>query len=130
MRNFALVSFVLFSAGAVAAGWAERSQREREGKAAAATGGDPKRGRAAIQKYGCVACHRIPGVDGPDANVGPSLERVASRVYLAGVLSNTPEDLMRWISDPPAVDPKTAMPKLNVAPGDLKDVAAYLYTLQ
>ena len=130
MKNFVIVVAVLGSAGAVAAGWAERSHREREGKAAAATGGDPKHGKAAILKYGCVSCHRIPGVDGPDANVGPSLERIAGRVYIAGVLSNSPKELMRWIADPPAVDPRTAMPKLDVAPDDLKHIACYLYTLQ
>jgi hypothetical protein len=48
-------------------------------------------------------------------------------MYIAGVLSNTPENLVRWIEDPPAVDPLTAMPNLGVAVPSARDMASYLY---
>ena len=62
-------------------------------------GGDPERGKAAIHRYGCGACHTIPGIAGHGANVGPPLSELAARVYLAGVLPNTPENLVRWLRD-------------------------------
>jgi hypothetical protein len=37
---------------------------------------------------------------------------------------------VKWIQDPPAVDDKTAMPKLGVKESDARDIASYLYTLR
>lgn len=51
-------------------------------------------------------------------------------MYLAGVLSNSPANLMRWIQDPPGVDSLTAMPDLGVTTPDARHIAAYLYTLR
>ncbi|WP_439621711.1 c-type cytochrome [Gemmata sp.] len=103
---------------------------ERQQYAASITGGDPARGRDAIGRRGCAACHTIPGVPGADANVGPPLTRVGSRVYLAGVLLNTPENMARWLRDPPAVDPRTAMPNVGATDDEVRDISAYLYTLR
>ena len=103
---------------------------ERFAKAAELTGGDPHKGQAAIRMHGCSSCHTIPGVDGADALVGPSLDHVASRGYIGGVLPNNPDNLIRWILDPPGVDPQTAMPNLRLSEQDARDIAGYLYTLK
>jgi cytochrome c1 len=89
-----------------------------------------KRGRAAIEQHGCVACHVIPGISNPGSHVGPSLERIGTRGYIAGVLANTPDNMLRWLRDPPAIDPRTAMPKIPMSEQETKDMAAYLYTLK
>lgn len=94
------------------------------------TPGDPQHGRAAIREYGCGSCHVIPGISGADGHTGPSLERIAKRVYLAGVLPNTPDDMARWIREPEVVDPRTAMPNMGVSESDARDITAYLYTLK
>jgi cytochrome c2 len=94
------------------------------------TGGEPERGRALIPKYGCEACHTIPGVEGADGTIGPTLGGIARRPDLAGRLPNTPENLMRWIRDPQGISPGTAMPNLHVTGQDVRDIAAYLYTLR
>jgi cytochrome c1 len=91
------------------------------------TGGDPLAGRELIRQFGCGACHRIPGVAGANATVAPPLSKIESRLYLAGRLTNTPENLVRWIRDPRAVEPKTAMPALGLDERQARDVAAYLY---
>ena len=104
------------------------SQVERN--AAAMTGGHPQRGRAVILKYGCNACHLIPGVPEARGLVGPSLEGIASRVYLAGEVNNTPQNLIRWIRDPQGIEPRTAMPNMGVTEQDGRDIAAFLYTLR
>jgi cytochrome c1 len=61
--------------------------------------------------------------------VGPSLQRFAGRAYVAGVVPNTADQLVRWIRSPHAVDGATAMPETGLSEQDARDVAAYLYTL-
>jgi putative membrane protein len=98
--------------------------------AAEMTGGTPMRGEAAIRSYGCQSCHSIPGIPGATALVGPPLAGIASRSYIAGVLSNTPDHMIEWLRNPPAIDSKTAMPNMKVTERDARDIAAYLYTLR
>ncbi|MEL6648628.1 MAG: hypothetical protein AAFQ05_13195, partial [Pseudomonadota bacterium] len=52
------------------------------------------------------------------------------RAYVAGVLPNEPGGLVRWLVDPVAHSPMTAMPDLGVTEADARDMAAYLYTLR
>lgn len=93
-------------------------------------GGDADRGPALMRSYGCHACHTIPGVAGADALVGPPLVHWSRRVYIAGRIANTPENLVRWIMDPRAIDERTAMPEMGVTESDARDIAAYLWTLE
>lgn len=51
---------------------------------------------------------------------------MGSRVYLAGVLPNTPENLVRWIYDPRGVSPRSAMPNTGVSEAEAREIAAYL----
>lgn len=92
--------------------------------------GDPQRGADLIVKYGCGTCHEIPGVDGADGLVGPPLSQIARRSYIAGELANSEDNMHRWIRDPQAVEPGTAMPDLGVTAQDAADITAYLYTLR
>lgn len=92
--------------------------------------GDAEHGKLLLRQYGCGACHRIPGVAVADGNVGPPLDRIAERVYLAGMLPNVPENMVRWILAPRAIDPLTGMPDLKVPEPHARDMAAYLYTLR
>jgi cytochrome c2 len=91
--------------------------------------GDPQRGRLALTQYACRACHQIPGVTGSDVHVGPSLKGLAGKRFIARDLPNTPANLARWIRDPHAIDPSTAMPALGVNETDARDIVAYLMTL-
>lgn len=93
-------------------------------------GGDPEAGPEAVRKYGCGACHVVPGVQGAEGRAAPPLSDFAERAFVAGILSNTPENLVEWIRFPTTVDPRTAMPDLGVSEGDARDIAAYLYTLR
>jgi cytochrome c len=93
------------------------------------TGGDPERGKQTIRQSGCPTCHTIPGVREAKGRIGPPLERFADRVYIAGVLPNTPDNLVAWIRNPPEIDPFTAMPASGLGEAEARGVAAYLYTL-
>jgi len=87
---------------------------------------DIQRGKLALTQYACQACHLIPGVTGPGTYVGPPLKDLALRKYIAGSLPNTADNLARWIRDPAALQPLTAMPQMNVTESDARDMAAYL----
>jgi cytochrome c2 len=105
-------------------------QRSAARDAAALTGGDPDRGRAIVAKYGCDTCHTIPGVRTAKARVGPPLDGVATRVYIAGHVPNTPGNMQDFIRYPHRHDPLTVMPEAGVTEQDARDLAAYLYTLR
>ena len=44
--------------------------------------------------------------------------------------NNGPDDLKRWIMDPPAVKPGTPMPKLGLTNDEATKIVAYLETLK
>jgi cytochrome c2 len=98
-------------------------------EAAPVSGGNPERGRKQIVQSGCGACHVIPGIRTARGQVGPPLRGFAHRTFIAGELPNRPANLVRWIQDPRAIEPKTAMPQLGLDEDQARDVAAYLYTL-
>jgi cytochrome c len=87
-------------------------------------------GRDKIRKYGCYTCHTIPGVEGANGLVGPPLWDIYNRVYIAGEVPNTPENITHWIQHPHSVEPNTAMPEMGVTDQDSRDIAAYLYGLR
>jgi cytochrome c2 len=93
-------------------------------------GASVKRGRQSLADFGCGSCHEIRGVTGAHGKVGPPLTGVADRSIIAGELANTPENMVRWIRDPVAIEPNTAMPNLHVIEPTARDMVAYLYTLR
>jgi cytochrome c2 len=97
---------------------------------APALGGDPEQGRLLLRQFACGGCHSIPGVANASGKVGPPLEHIAKRVYLAGVLPNTPENMAAFIREPAAFAPRTAMPDMGVTEAHVRDMVAYLYTLK
>lgn len=122
-----LLASILLLAVAGGAGYAYKRNQDRMARAVALTGGDPTQAEAHVLRYGCAGCHTIPGIRGPSGRVGPPLNDVARRVYIGGMLTNTPEHMVAWIVDPRAVNPKTAMPVTGISPREARDVAAYLY---
>lgn len=67
---------------------------------------------------------------GANGLVGPPLNGIARRVYLAGVLPNTPDNMMRWLQNPQDVQRWTAMPDTGLTEDDARDIASFLYTLR
>jgi len=89
-------------------------------------------GAALIAAKPCVGCHMIPGIPGANGTVGPNLAGVASRAKIAGgaVSNNGPDDLKKWISNPPAEKPGTLMPNLGLTDDELNKIVAYLELLK
>ena len=92
--------------------------------------GDAERGRLLLRQYGCGTCHRIPGVPTATGDIGPPLEQVARRVYLAGTLPNTPLAMAGFIRAPQSVKPQTLIPDLKVDEEHATDMVAYLWGLK
>ena len=92
------------------------------------TGGDPRNGRELLARYGCASCHKIKGIAHADSHVGPPLDEIRARGYIAGVMPHTADNLMKWIRHPREVVPHTAMPELGVTETEARDMAAYLYS--
>ena len=92
--------------------------------------GDSKRGENLILSYGCGSCHQVPGIDQAEGVVGPPLSQFSRRVYVAGMLRNTPDNLIAWLKNPQAIVPGNAMPNLGVSDRDARDMASYLYTIK
>jgi cytochrome c2 len=102
--------------------------REDRDVAQALTGGDPTKAGDLASRFGCAGCHTIPGLPGAHGQVAAPLVDLRKRVYLAGVVRNTADNLVQWIVDPPSLSPRTAMPVTGISRHEAADLAAYLYT--
>lgn len=85
------------------------------------------RGKAAIERAGCAACHQVPGLRWPQGQSGPSLMHFRDTGLIAGQLPNRPDILAAFIRNAPAVKPGTTMPAMPVSETEAREIAAYLY---
>lgn len=123
----ALLALSLTSASALLAGCGSIGQRAGYHSRMDA---NAAQGKVLLESYGCGSCHLIPGIRTARGMVGPPLLFFSRRTIIAGELPNTPDNLVRWIQNAPAIEPGTAMPNLGVPPDKARDMAAYLYTLR
>jgi cytochrome c1 len=123
------VGLLALAGGGAGAYWSAQANAARA-KAASLTGGDPARGPELMLRYGCGGCHTVAGVPGAAGQVGPPLTDVGGRVYVGGVLTNTPANLIGWIANPKGANPLTAMPTTGISEAEARHVAAYLYSLR
>jgi cytochrome c2 len=127
--RWTIVSAVAILAGlAVASGTLWQGQGRADKIAVAMTGGDIARAPDLIRRYGCAGCHTIPGIPGGDGQVGGPLQDVKRRVYVGGVVTNSPDNMIKWIVSPQTFSPRSAMPATGISAAEARDVAAYLYS--
>jgi cytochrome c1 len=93
-------------------------------------GASPEAGKAQIVRYGCGACHEIPGIKDASGLVGPPLKGFGKRGTIAGFWANTPTNLIDWIDNPQHMLPGVDMPDLGVTRDEARNIAAYLESLQ
>jgi cytochrome c2 len=93
--------------------------------------GNAERGKMLVGQYGCNVCHAVPGIDGPQGSLGPSLQGIASRPAISGgKVPNDPANLARFIQNPQSLNPQSTMMPMNMTPADAQDITAYLLTLR
>jgi len=93
-------------------------------------GASPAAGKQQIVRYGCGACHSIPGIKEANGLVGPPLTHFGKRGTIAGYWANTPTNLTDWVEDPQHMQPGSDMPTLGVTRAEARNIAAYLESLQ
>lgn len=85
-----------------------------------------KRGKDAIEKRRCQTCHDVPGIDEggfiEQHKIGPSLARVGEKL--------NPAWIRKWLENPEAVRPETAMPRFRFKETEIEDITAYLTSLR
>lgn len=138
----AVVAAFLYNANPSFSGGKALGTSDQVGQLASASSGqvelpavlppDAAAGKKIIGQKGCGGCHTIPGIPGATGSIGPNLNGVASRKTLAGgaVTNNGPDDIKRWISNPPGVKPGTLMPNLGLTDEEATQVVAYLELLK
>lgn len=92
--------------------------------------GSPERGEIVIQQFQCGSCHTIPGISNAEGVVGPPLNSIARRTFIAGEFQNNSQNLIEWVQTPTSMKPKTLMPDLGLTEQQATDAAAYLETLR
>lgn len=124
--------FVLIALLAAACNRTETAPSARNATPAAmGVSGNASRGKEMIGQYGCNVCHSIPGIEGPQGSLGPSLAGLASRPLISQArVQNTPANLTQFIQEPASLNPQSSMPPIGLTPGDAQDIAAYLMTLK
>jgi cytochrome c oxidase subunit 2 len=74
-------------------------------------------GRRLFVTKQCITCHTVRGHEGVGL-VGPDLTRVGSRTTIAaGLLENSVENMVRWLSEPENVKPGNLMYYGRAMPG-------------
>lgn len=97
--------------------------------AAVPAGGEAAQGLERFMQT-CALCHTVRGTDARGVT-GPDLTHVASRETLAGgALRNSRGNLAGWVVNAPSIKPGVDMPRIDLEPGELHAVIAYLETLR
>ena len=77
----------------------------------------------------CGGCHAVRGTDAAGRHA-PDLTHLNSRRWLAaGLLLNTPEDLMNWIVNAQRLKPGSRMPSIALSETEKSALSTYLSTL-
>jgi cytochrome c oxidase subunit 2 len=77
----------------------------------------------------CAGCHAIRGTDAAGQH-GPDLTHLNSRRRIAaGLLPNTPEDLMDWIVNAQQLKPGSRMPSMTLSETEKLALSTYLSSL-
>ncbi|MCH2183268.1 MAG: cytochrome c, partial [Mariniblastus sp.] len=87
-----------------------------------------EQGKQIFLSEGCLNCHSISGISTP--NIGPDLTRISQRMLLgAGVLTNSKENLGKWLKDPQTYKPGCKMPDFNLTDQQVDQLVAFLESL-
>ena len=99
------------------------------GPAATPAAGDAEAGARLYAGSTCTPCHTLGTASA--GRLGPDLTHFGSRTTLAaGLLRNTPDNVAAWLRDPQAIKPGARMPALALSEGQVRQLVAYLGSLE
>jgi cytochrome c oxidase subunit 2 len=77
----------------------------------------------------CAGCHAVRGTEAAGIH-GPDLTHLNSRrLIAAGLLTNTPDNLERWITHTQELKPGARMPSMALTAAEISTLSAFLSTL-
>ncbi|MGZ4996812.1 MAG: cytochrome c oxidase subunit II [Methylobacter sp.] len=77
----------------------------------------------------CAGCHAVRGTEARGVH-GPDLTHLNSRRLLAGgLLTNTPDHLVQWITHTQELKPGARMPSMALTAAEISSLSAFLSTL-
>lgn len=87
-------------------------------------------GRKEFETNACANCHTIAGTLA-NGKFGPDLTHLMSRTTIAaGAAPNDEKNLLLWVTEPSAIKPGCLMPAMQLDQQRVKEVVAYLMSLQ
>src|SRR5260370_29340073 len=91
--------------------WIRQQQRPAEQDVSGVPGA--AEGQTVFMHSACINCHTVAGTVAT-GRFGPDLTHLASRDTIAsGPVQNTPENLRKWIADPPSMKTGVLMPSMH-----------------
>ncbi len=82
-----------------------------------------------IRTHSCTGCHVIPGIPEAQGHIGPPLAGLSERRRIAGdKLTNTPQNLARWLRNPKDVK-TTMMPNTGLTEPEIAVLVKFLRKL-
>ena len=89
----------------------------------------PQQGRRVFEQQACINCHTVSGTVA-DGRYGPDLTHLMTRSTIAaGAATNTPANLLAWITDPNDIKEGSLMPAMHLTDLENKQITAYLLSL-
>jgi cytochrome c oxidase subunit 2 len=108
----------------------DRWAQKQAANSAVPTEAEAIAGRAVFMAKPCAACHSVRGTEATGSS-GPDLTHVGSRrTIAAGLLERTRGSLAAWIADPQTLKPGNNMPIVPLTGEELRQVSAYMDSLQ
>jgi cytochrome c oxidase subunit 2 len=102
----------------------------KEQEADASSDSSVEAGRRVFESTGCIDCHAVRGTVA-NGRFGPDLTHMMGRdTIAAGIATNTPDNLRKWIQDPDSIKEGSLMPAMKLNDDDLDALVAYLGTLR
>lgn len=88
------------------------------------------KGAELFQTKACMNCHSIAGTPAA-ARIGPDLTHLNKRQTIgAGVLTNSPENLTKWLVNPQKYKQGSLMPNMKLTDTEVNAIVAYLEALK
>lgn len=87
-------------------------------------------GRQRFMSLACADCHRIRGT-AANGEFAPDLTHLMSRgTIVAGLLENSRDNLVAWVSNPQAIKTGSRMPDMRLEHEDVEKIVDFLETLK
>ena len=88
------------------------------------------KGAELFRTKACMNCHTIVGTPAA-ARIGPNLTHLNNRQTIgAGVLTNSPENLTKWLVNPQKYKQGALMPNMKLTDSEVNAIVAYLEALK